>query len=129
MKLVVDVKVSNLERAVKFYTEVLGLTCRVQAEDWAGLQVGDPGRAGAEIHLYKDGGVNEGVEFYVQDIEEKVATLSQHGVEFISGMHKPSALSVDKSGITGFPWGRMAYFKDSEGNELAFVEDYYLQKN
>gem|GEM_PF-6998470 len=26
--------------------------------------------------------------------------------------------------ITEFPWGMVAYFKDSEGNELALVKDF-----
>ena len=119
MKLIVDVKVLDLERAVKFYTEALGLTCRVQAEDWAAVAVD-----GAEIHLYKDGGVTEGVEFYVENLGQKVAALVERGVEIISGINKPSAISVDTNNITEFPWGRIAYFKDSEGNELALVQDF-----
>lgn len=119
MKLIIDIKIEDLDRAVKFYTEVLGLTCRIQAEDWAGIVVGD-----AEIHLYKDGGVTGSVEFYVDDIDQKVAALHERGVEIISGMEKPSAVKVDEKNITEFPWGRTAFFKDSEGNELALVQDF-----
>lgn len=117
MKLIVDVKVSDLTRAVWFYTKVLGLTCRVQADEWAAIVVGD-----AEIHLYTDGGVTDSVEFCVDDIEAEVARLSALGVEFVSGMDKPSAEKFER-GVTHFPWGRLAYFKDSEGNELALVKD------
>lgn len=117
MKLIVDVKVEDLKRATKFYTDVLGLTCRVEADEWAAITVGD-----AEIHLYKDGGVTDSVEFYVEDIGAEVARLSAKGVEFLSGMNKPSAEKFE-NGITYFPWGRLAYFKDSEGNELALVKD------
>lgn len=119
MKLVIDVRARDLDRAVKFYTEVLGLTCRVQAKDWAGIAVGD-----AEIHLYKDGGVSENVELYVDDIDAEVMRMKEKGVKFISGMGKPSAVSVDENTITEFPFGRLAYFKDSEGNELALVNDF-----
>lgn len=118
MKLIVDVKVSDLSRAVDFYTETLGLACRVQEKDWAGIVVGD-----AEIHLYPDGGVTDSVEFYVDDIDAKVAELKEKGVAFISGMNKPDAVSVDENTVTTFPWGRIAYFLDSEGNELALVKD------
>jgi len=44
-------------------------------------------------------------------------------VTFISGTDKLNALSVDENNITTFPWGRTAFFKDSEGNELAIVKD------
>ena len=118
MKLIVDVKVTDLERAVSFYTEVLGLPCRIRAEGWAGIVVGD-----AEIHLYKDGGVTDGVEFYVDDIDAVVARLMAVSVQFISGMDKPDAQTFE-GGITTFPWGRLAYFRDSEGNELALVKDF-----
>lgn len=118
MKLIVDVKVSDLTRAVRFYTVTLGLACRVHADEWAAVTVGD-----AEIHLYKDGGVTNSVEFYVDDIEVRVAELARKGVKFVSGMSKPSAEKFE-NGITYFPWGRLAYFKDSEGNELALVQDF-----
>lgn len=118
MRLIVDVQAKDLNRAVKFYTEVLGLKCRIHEKEWAGIVVGD-----AEIHLYVDGGVTEGVEFYVDDIDAEVARLREQGVAFISGMNKPSAVRVDEQNITEFPFGRLAYFKDSEGNELALVKD------
>lgn len=119
MRLIVDVQVSNLERAVTFYTEVLGLTCRIHEKDWAGITVGD-----AEIHLYVDGGVSGDVEFYVDNLDAHVQKMKEAGVEFVSGMDKPSAVSVDENNITEFPWGRIAFFKDSEGNELALVKDF-----
>ncbi len=119
MKLIVDVKVLDLERAVKFYVEILGLICRRKEDGWAAISVGD-----ADIHLYKDGGVTGDVEFYVEDIEKEVKMLSEKGVAFVSGLHKPGASSVDHLSITTFPWGRTAFFKDSEGNELAIVTDF-----
>ena len=118
MKLIVDVQVIDLDRAIQFYTNTLRLTCRVHADEWAALVVGD-----AEIHLYKDGGVTNCVEFYVDDIEVRAAELARMGVEFVSGMDKPSAEKFE-NGITYFPWGKLAYFKDSEGNELALVQDF-----
>lgn len=129
MKLIVDVRVKNLDRAVRFYTETLGLMCRIHESAWAGIVVGGllapdgTRQTGAEIHLYIDGGVTDSVEFYVDDIDRKVQELSKKGVTFISGYDKPSALGVNEHGITEFPWGRLAYFKDSEGNELALVQD------
>lgn len=118
MRLIVDVQAKDLDRAVAFYKDVLGLSCRIHEKEWAGIVVGN-----AEIHLYKDGGVTDSVEFYVDDIEKAVERLSEKGVEFINGMDKPSAIKYHESGITEFPWGNLAYFRDSEGNELALVKD------
>lgn len=118
MRLIIDVRVKDLQRAVDFYTNVLGLVCRIQEKDWAGIIIGN-----AEIHLYMDGGVTSGVEFYIDDIDVQVNDLKEKGAEFISGMKKPGAISVDKSMVTTFPWGKIAYFRDSEGNELALVQD------
>ena len=118
MRLIVDVHVGDLARATKFYTDILGLECRYQGDVWSAIVMGD-----AEIHLYADGGVTSGVEFYVDDIDTRVAEFAEKGVQFVSGMDKPSAVSVDAHNITTFPWGRMAYFHDSEGNELVLVKD------
>lgn len=118
MKLIVDVKIHDLDRAVKFYVEVLGLVCRRKESEWAAISVGN-----AEMHLYQNGGVIGDIEFYVDDIDEEVRKLSAKGVIFISGSSKPGALNVDSSNITDFPWGRTAFFHDSEGNELAIVKD------
>ena len=123
MNLIVDVQAKDLDRAVQFYTEVLGLKCRIHAKDWAGIVVGD-----AEIHLYIDGGVTEGVEFYVDDIDAEVKRLSALGVQFFAGVDKPSFIKADEQNISEFPFGRLAYFKDSEGNELALVKDFDYEK-
>jgi predicted enzyme related to lactoylglutathione lyase len=119
MKLIIDIKVSDLKRAIIFYTKQLGFECRIQKENWAAIIVGD-----AEIHLYKDGGVTGHVEFYVEDIDREVKKLNERGVDFISGINKPNAIEVDNLKITKFPWGRTAFFKDSEDNELALVKDF-----
>lgn len=118
MKLIVDVHVRDLKRAVEFYRDVLGLPCRIVTDEWAAIVIGD-----AEVHLYLRGGVTGHVEFYVEDIENEVERLTSKGVTFVSGMDKPNALSIDEHLITTFPWGKTAFFKDSEGNELAIVKD------
>lgn len=118
-KLIIDIKVIDLDRAIEFYRDKLGLTCRTTKDDWAAILVGD-----AEIHLYLNGGATSDVEFYVNDIDLEVQRLSKNGVIFISGLDKPSSKKVDEKNITTFPWGRTAFFKDSEGNELAIVQDF-----
>ncbi len=105
MKLVIDIKVSDLARAVTFYTKVLCLPCRRQEKDWAAIEVGD-----AEIHLYLHGGVSSDVEFYVDNLDDSIRNLQAMGVKF--------------SPIKEFSWGRAAFFMDTEGNKLTLVKDF-----
>ena len=119
MKAIIDVKVKNLKRAIEFYTKKLELSCRRQEKDWAAIQVGD-----AEIHLYLYGGITSGLEFYVDDLDQDVKKLKEKGIKFFSDKNMPNFISVDENQITKFPWGRTAFFKDSEGNELALVKDF-----
>jgi len=117
--MIIAVKVIDLDRAISFYTQKLGLSCRRQEKEWASIVVG-----GAEIHLYLNGGVSSGIEFYVDDIDVEVDKLKGLGVEFFSDERMPDFIKADQNQITEFPWGRTAFFKDSEGNQLAIVKDH-----
>lgn len=119
MKAIIDIQVKNLKRAIEFYTKKLGLVCRREEKDWAAILIGD-----AEIHLYLQGGITAGLEFYVGDLDSEVNKLKEKGVTFFSGKDMPNFISVDENMITTFPWGRTAFFKDSEGNDLAIVKDF-----
>lgn len=102
------VPVSDMSRAVKFYGETLGLEVRDKGSDWSeieanGLMIGLNAReatshsgGGAVITFQPDG-----------TIDDEVARLKAGGVEFTGG-------------ISDHPWGRIAPFKDSEGNDLQF---------
>lgn len=118
MRLIIDVKVQNLQRAVDFYSNQLGLVLRTQEKEWAAFSVGD-----AEIHLYLYGGITKDMEFYVDDIESEVKKFKENGITFNDGLSKPNAISSENDIVT-FPWGRTAFFPDSEGNELAIVQDF-----
>ena len=119
MKAIIDVKVKDLKRAIEFYTKKLGLLCRREEKDWAAIKVGD-----AEVHLYLYGGITSGLEFYVDNLDTEVKKLKEKGIRFFSGERMPNFISADENQITEFPWGRTAFFKDSEGNELAIVKDF-----
>ena len=123
MKAIIDVKVKDLKRAIKFYTEKLGLPCRHEDKEWAAIKVGD-----AEIHLYIHGGITSGLEFYVDDLDNDVKKLINRGIHFFSDKTMVNFISVDENQITTFPWGRNAFFKDSEGNQLALVKDFEIAK-
>ena len=103
------VPVDDMERAVRFYGETLGLGVKSTSEDWSeidanGLMIGLNAREGTSAHA--DGGA---VVSFQPDgsIDEEVERLTQAGVDFTGG-------------ISDHPWGRIAPFKDSEGNDLQF---------
>lgn len=104
------VPVSDMDRALAFYRDTLGLSVTEQdGSDWAevdadGLTIGLNGRetagsgsgGGAVISFRPDG-----------SLEDEVARLKGSGVEFTGE-------------ISEHAWGRIAPFKDSEGNDLQF---------
>ena len=102
------VPVDDMARAREFYRETLGLSETKTTDDWSefdanGLMIGLNARegtghshGGAVITFQPDGGIDGEVE-----------ALQAKGVEFTGG-------------ISDHPWGRIAPFKDSEGNDLQF---------
>jgi predicted enzyme related to lactoylglutathione lyase len=103
--------VEDIERAVDFYQNKLGLPIVKQDGNWAefeadGLRIGLNGREpqGARI-----GGGPVLTFSPDESLEDAVDTLSNQGVDFAAG-------------ISEHPWGRVATFKDSEGNDLQLYE-------
>ena len=103
------VPVQDMDRAVGFYRDVLGLEVRSQQSDWSeidanGLMIGLNGReetsahstGGAVISFQPDG-----------SIEDEVQALKAKGVDFTGD-------------ISDHEWGRIIPFKDTEGNDLQF---------
>lgn len=99
--------VEDIERAVDFYENILGLPVVLRDGPWAevdanGLTVGLNGRepegtrgeGGPVLTFQPDG-----------SLEEAVDDLKQRGVEF------PAEISEHY-------WGRVATFKDTEGNDI-----------
>lgn len=107
--------VSDMDRSIQFYTEVLGMKLRMRADNhWAEVQAGSnlvigihpaspsaepPGTPGA-IHI----GLS--VSTPLEEIQKK---LSQHGVNFVGDI------------IDDGP-GRFANLRDPDGNRLYFWE-------
>jgi predicted enzyme related to lactoylglutathione lyase len=103
--------VDDMSRAVKFYSETLGLSVKNEGDDWSeldanGVMIGLNGReathgsgsGGAVLTLQPDG-----------DLFDEVVRLSDAGVEFAGD-------------VAQHPWGNIATFKDSEGNDLQLFE-------
>jgi predicted enzyme related to lactoylglutathione lyase len=100
------VPVQDMDRAVKFYGETLGLSVKDRSADWSeieanGLMIGlnarentGNGGGGAVITFQPDG-----------TIDDEVDRLTSAGVDFTGD-------------ISDHSWGRIAPFKDSEGNDL-----------
>ena len=103
------VPVTDMDRAVGFYRDVLGLQVGMQQADWSeidanGLKLGLNAREGASKS--SDGGAV--VTFQPEgSIDDEVEELRGKGVDFTGG-------------ISDHEWGRIAPFKDSEGNDLQF---------
>jgi predicted enzyme related to lactoylglutathione lyase len=108
---VVWMPVQDIERAKSFYGGTLGLEITNEDGDWAeidanGLTLGLNGRE-------PSGAQGEGgpvVTFQPRaSLEETVDGLEGLGVEI-------------PAGISEHPWGRVATFKDSEGNDIQLYE-------
>ncbi|MGA8329439.1 MAG: VOC family protein [Mycobacterium sp.] len=99
--------VEDMSRAVRFYGQTLGLSVKSEGEDWSeldanGVMIGlnareatNKGAGGGAVLTFQPDG----------DLFNEVARLTEAGVEFIDE-------------VSTHPWGRIASFKDSEGNDL-----------
>jgi predicted enzyme related to lactoylglutathione lyase len=112
----IHITVTDLDKAVEFYRDTLGLTFLfdVPAQQMAFLDVG-----GVRLYL----GAAESPEFSshpllyftVDDIEQEHARLTEAGVEFLGQPH------VINRTETSELW--MAFFHDPEGHPLAIMQE------
>jgi predicted enzyme related to lactoylglutathione lyase len=108
----IQVPVSDVERAKAFYVERAGFTLDMDAEVGDGvrfIQLTPPGSAasiaiGSGMSGMAPGSV-EGLQLVVGDIEAAHDDLAGRGVEV--------------SDVQDFPWGRFVFFKDPDGNAWA----------
>jgi predicted enzyme related to lactoylglutathione lyase len=106
------VPVQDADRAVDFYENTLGLEVVKRDGPWAevnanGLRIGLNGREQRGAHSSGGGPV---ITFQTEgSLEDAVQELKGEGVEF------PAEISEHD-------WGRVATFKDPEGNDLQLYE-------
>jgi predicted enzyme related to lactoylglutathione lyase len=107
----VTLTVPDLEQAIDFYENTLGLAKKYQFNDYAGFECG-----GSEIGVKTWGELQpprEGepcIDLAVADIDEAYATLISKGVEFSKPPEETS-------------WGsRRALFRDPGGNSLQLTQ-------
>jgi predicted enzyme related to lactoylglutathione lyase len=106
---VVWLPVSDLDRAVTFYRDALGLREGQHADGWAQLET-DGLRIGLNAHESPTGSGGAVIAFQAEPgIEEAVEGLRDKDVQ-IAGE------------ISDHPWGRVATFKDPDGNDLQLYE-------
>ena len=103
--------VDDMQRALAFYRDTLGLRVRSEQDVWAeleldGLIIGlnaregeEPGPEGGAVIAFRPDG----------SLEDEMERLQGQGVEFVGG-------------ITEHPWGRLAAFHDPYGNSLELYE-------
>ncbi len=111
---VVTIFVSNMDRAVRFYTGVLGMKLAYRfGDEWATLKTEDGMTVGLhpaskESPAGRKGSITIGFEVS-ESIEKAVAAMKQKGVKFVGSI-------VDDKQI------KAAHFQDPDGNEMYFVE-------
>lgn len=107
----VNVMVSNMDNAVKFYSETLGLELRNRYGDhYAEIQA-----PGLMIGLHPSSkeitiGNNLSIGFGVFNFDLTIENLKTRGIEFI----------MEEEG-----WIRLAYFTDLDNNQLFLAENKY----
>jgi catechol 2,3-dioxygenase-like lactoylglutathione lyase family enzyme len=110
----VTVFVSNMDRAVHFYTDVLGLKLVYRfGDDWASVEVGKGLTIGlhplsAKAQAGGSGGMSIGLELSGK-IEDAIDKLKSKGVHF------GEIIDDDKA-------GRFAHFHDPDGNSLYLAQ-------
>jgi predicted enzyme related to lactoylglutathione lyase len=112
---VVTIYVSDMDRAVKFYSETIGFTLKERyGNHWAAID-GGPGLtiglhpATGQVPAGRQGSIALGI-YLDSPIEEAVKQLTSRGASFPGGI-------VDDDGFLS-----LAFFNDPDGNPLYLAE-------
>ena len=116
-----SIPVSDLDRAERFYEDQLGL---VPVEATPESRIYASG-AGTSLHVYQSrtgAGRADGTQatWYVSDLERLIDELRARGVAF--ERYDDPALGGNAKGIHELDDGRVAWFKDPDGNTFALEE-------
>jgi catechol 2,3-dioxygenase-like lactoylglutathione lyase family enzyme len=119
-RVVANLTVSDLDRAIQFYTDKLGLKL-VRKSEWdANLSAGE----GSMIDIYlKPNSTcdNTSCTFMVEDINREMEQLSSKGITF-EEYDMPDMGIKTVNGVADMNGTKSAWFKDSEGNIIALIE-------
>jgi catechol 2,3-dioxygenase-like lactoylglutathione lyase family enzyme len=117
-----SIAVSNIGRAAEFYEGKLGLAAGEEQSDQSRIYACG---GGTSLHVYEsraDAGTATATlaTWYVANVEVIVDELASNGVTF--ERYEDPALKADEKGIHQLDDGRVAWFKDPDGNTLAIEE-------
>ena len=123
---VVQVPVSDVDRAKRFYAEQVGFVVDLDTrigDDVRLVQLTPPG-SGCSIHLSKGihdmpAGMMEGLQIVVSDIEAARAELVERGVEAGPVQHVDGGNWVEGK---GGDWNSFVFFSDPDGNGCVLQE-------
>ena len=100
------VMVHDMERAVRFYRDVLGLDVEGQTPEWSRLAIG------YKIIVLRGGGAGDltwtGLHFEVEDIQDACLRVQEGGGRIHSWPHRANG------------WTALADMADTEGNGFTF---------
>jgi predicted enzyme related to lactoylglutathione lyase len=111
---VVTIFISDMDNAVRFYTEVLGMKLEYRFDnDWASLKTNDGVNVGLhpaskESPAGRKGSITIGFEVS-ESIENAVAAMKAKGVKFVGSIADDGEVKA-------------AHFVDPDGNEMYIVE-------
>ena len=105
------VPVTDMNRAIEFYQQALGLKLLFKREDWSEFDIDGQRLALRKVNSLSDPGdpAVPGISLLAQPIEQAIATLKQKRVRFTE------ELKV-------YPYGKLASFLDPDGNILGLYE-------
>jgi predicted enzyme related to lactoylglutathione lyase len=102
---------TDMDRTVEFYQEVLGFKLLFKREDWSEFDVDGQRLAFCKVDSLPENKAVfvPGVSFLAQPIEQVIADLSEKGVHFTEELEV-------------YPYGKLASFRDPDGNILGLYE-------
>jgi catechol 2,3-dioxygenase-like lactoylglutathione lyase family enzyme len=117
-----SIAVADIARAAVFYEGKLGLAAGAEQSDESRIYACG---GGTSLHVYESraqaGRANTTLAtWYVADLEDVVDGLASNGLTF--ERYDDPALKADERGIHELPDGRVAWFRDPDGNTFAIEE-------
>jgi catechol 2,3-dioxygenase-like lactoylglutathione lyase family enzyme len=118
-----SIAVSDIAQAAEFYEGKLGLTPSEEQADESRIY---PCRGNTSLHVYESPtqasqGKATLATWYVPDLEAVVDELASNGVAF--ERYDDPALKADEKGIHELDDGRVAWFRDPDGNTFAVEQE------
>jgi catechol 2,3-dioxygenase-like lactoylglutathione lyase family enzyme len=111
----VSIPVADQDKAIEFYTKVLGCELRADFEAWPGARVVEvvpPGSSVGLVLLPPDSEIPMAVRLGTSSAEDAHARLRQAGVT----LHNDTVVNIE-----GAP--PMFFFADPDGNGLVYLEE------